>query len=89
VQNALKHADATAIDIELRNGLERRSAARDMDNGNGAATGAPRGMGLGMRTMRYRASSIGARIVIGPGPAGGYSVVCEVPPQARERRAIV
>jgi len=89
VQNALKHADASAIDIELRNDSSGVLRLAIVDNGNGAVTGAPRGMGLGMRTMRYRASSIGARIVIGPGPAGGYSVVCEVPPQARERRAIV
>jgi signal transduction histidine kinase len=38
-----------------------------------------RGLGLGMRTMRFRANSIGARLMIGQGNGGGFSVVCELP----------
>jgi hypothetical protein len=32
-----------------------------------------------MRTMRFRANSIGGRLIVGAGRVGGYSVVCEVP----------
>jgi PAS domain S-box-containing protein len=88
VQNALKHAGATAIEIELRNEASGMLRLSIVDDGYGSSPTAPRGMGLGMRTMRYRASSIGARIVIGPRPGGGYAVVCEVPHQTRERRGL-
>jgi signal transduction histidine kinase len=41
------------------------------------------GGGLGMRTMHFRASSIGGRLVIAARSEGGVSVVCEVAqPQA-------
>jgi len=35
--------------------------------------------GLGMRTMRFRASAIGGRLLITRGVNGGNSVVCDVP----------
>jgi PAS domain S-box-containing protein len=87
VQNALKHASASTIDIELRKEPGGALRLAIVDNGAGSARGVPRGMGLGMRTMRYRASAIGARIVIGPLRDGGYAVVCELP-RADHRRAI-
>ncbi len=41
-------------------------------------------VGLGMRTMHFRASSIGGRLVIASRSEGGVCIVCEVtqPPLA-------
>jgi PAS domain S-box-containing protein len=78
VQNALKHSGASSIDIELwsRPGDLRLSVT---DDGRGPAEAAAAGTGLGMRTMRFRASAIGGRLSITRGANGGNSVVCEVP----------
>jgi PAS domain S-box-containing protein len=78
VQNALKHSGAKNIDIELcsRPGDLRLSV---IDDGQGLASDADTRSGLGMRTMRFRASAIGGRISIARGANGGNSVVCDVP----------
>ncbi len=79
VQNALKHAGASSIDIELsyRDESVRLTVA---DDGRGLPAEYPNGAGLGMRTMRFRASAIGARLSIGRRPDGtGNSVVCDFP----------
>ena len=78
VQNALKHAGATAIEIDLsyRAGSVRLEI---LDDGRGLPADYPNGAGLGMRTMRFRASAIGARLIIGRRTDGtGNSVVCEL-----------
>lgn len=83
VQNALKHSGAHSIDIDLR--VEERSILLEIiDDGCGLPTEGVRGQGLGMRTMRFRASAIGGRLTIARRPGGGNSVKCEVP-QTRER----
>jgi PAS domain S-box-containing protein len=78
VQNALKHSGAKNIEIELwsRPGDLRLSV---IDDGKGLATDVERGLGLGMRTMRFRANAIGGRLSITRGANGGNSVVCDVP----------
>jgi PAS domain S-box-containing protein len=78
VQNALKHSGAKSIDIELwfQPGNLTLSI---IDDGQGLAADASGGMGLGMRTMRFRASAIGGKISITRGANGGNSVVCDVP----------
>ena len=78
VQNALKHSGAKNIEIEL---WSRPSDLRlsVIDDGHGLAADAERASGLGMRTMRFRASAIGGRLIIARGANGGNSVVCEVP----------
>jgi PAS domain S-box-containing protein len=77
VQNALKHSGASTIEIELWSGpADLRLSVTD--DGLGLA-GAAAGTGLGMRTMRFRASAIGGRLSITRGAEGGNSVVCEVP----------
>ncbi len=77
VQNALKHSGAKSIDIELaaRPGDLRLSV---VDDGQGVIA-ASASSGLGMRTMRFRASAIGGRLSVTRGANGGNSVVCEVP----------
>jgi len=78
VQNALKHSGASNIEIELwwRPGDLILSV---IDDGQGLAADADTRSGLGMRTMRFRASAIGGRLSITRGVNGGNSVVCEVP----------
>jgi signal transduction histidine kinase len=50
-----------------------------IDDGQGLTTEVAKGLGLGMRTMRFRASAIGGRLSITRGPDGGNCVVCDVP----------
>jgi PAS domain S-box-containing protein len=78
VHNALKHSGAKTIDIELwsRPGELRLSI---IDDGQGLAHDIAKNPGLGMRTMRFRASAIGGRLSITRGANGGNSVVCDVP----------
>jgi PAS domain S-box-containing protein len=83
VQNALKHSGAHAIDIDLR-AHERSVVLEIVDDGCGVPTEGVRGQGLGMRTMRFRASAIGGRLTIARRPGGGNSVICEAL-QTRER----
>jgi PAS domain S-box-containing protein len=78
LQNSLKHSGARSIDIELRSragGL----VLSVIDDGLGPAADADTRSGLGMRTMRFRASAIGAALSITRGANGGNSVVCDVP----------
>ncbi len=86
VQNALKHADAGVVEIELwvhAHGLRLTIN----DDGVGLPKGdAPSG-GLGMRTMHFRASSIGGRLVVANRSVGGVSVACEIV-QAQSAAAI-
>ncbi len=78
VQNALKHSGARRIDIELwsRTGSLTLSV---VDDGHGLNADPGSGTGLGMRTMRFRASAIGGKLSIRRGTKGGNSVVCDVP----------
>src|ERR1700733_494313 len=78
VQNALKHSGASSIEIELwfRPGDLVLSV---VDDGQGLGAEADVRSGLGMRTMRFRASAIGGKLSITRGANGGNSVVCDVP----------
>ena len=77
VQNALKHADATAIDIELW--IDRSAVGLAVvDDGRGLPSGILH-TGLGMRTMQFRASAIGGSLSIESPSGGGTAVRCEVP----------
>jgi two-component system, LuxR family, sensor kinase FixL len=78
VQNALKHAGASGIDIELssREGSVRLAI---LDDGRGLPAETPADVGLGMRTMRFRSSAIGGRLQVGKRAGGGNAVICEVP----------
>jgi PAS domain S-box-containing protein len=82
VQNALKHSGASAIEIELWTRADRVRLAI-LDNGQGVPTDRTPGVGIGMRTMRFRASAIGGKLSMGQRDGGGNSVVCEVPQTGR------
>lgn len=75
VTNAVKHAQAQTIAIELRTapGLTQ---LRVIDDGVGMPNGTGKAPGLGLRIMRYRAASFGAQLSIDSGPGGGTAVCC-------------
>jgi signal transduction histidine kinase len=86
VSNAVRHSRARNIRITLdqENG---EIALRIEDDGTGLPAEAARTGGMGLRTMRYRAGLIGAKLEVGPGPRGGTLVVCRVLPRPAERDA--
>jgi signal transduction histidine kinase len=78
IQNALKHAHANTIKVTLDVEREHvRLEIRDDGGGVKEVTGGARGLGL--RTMQYRASMIGARFEIAPFRPSGTRVICDCP----------
>ncbi len=81
--NALKHSQATRIDLEVRHvsaGLELR--VRD----NGVGLPAEQAThGLGLRTMEQRSRLIRGRLKVQPHGAGGIEVFCFVPSAVLEQ----
>ncbi len=73
--NAVKHSKAKSILIELArvDGLLTMSV---QDNGKGLPKELPSGGGMGLRTMRYRASLIGASLDISKAGKSGTVVTC-------------
>jgi PAS domain S-box-containing protein len=77
VQNALKHAGAAAVEIDLW--VHARGLRLTInDDGVGLPGSGSLRYGLGMRTMHFRASSIGGRLLIANRSEGGVSITCEV-----------
>ncbi len=75
VNNAVKHASPSAIQIRLDR-EHGRLALRVTDNGPGFAPGMQDHRGLGLRIMDYRATMIAGEFTIMPNPAGGSIVTC-------------
>jgi signal transduction histidine kinase len=75
VTNAVKHAHARAVTIDVSAGAGV-TKLRVADDGVGIQTGLSSSDGLGLRIMRYRATSIGALLSIEPGSRGGTLVTC-------------
>jgi signal transduction histidine kinase len=72
LSNAIRHAPGAAIEVEIAYGLPTTALVR-----NAPAVGEPepsRPGGYGITGMRERASAIGAQLVVGPIPSGGYEV---------------
>jgi signal transduction histidine kinase len=78
VQNSLRHSGASAIHIQLFSS-EAILRLAVLDDGCGLQPENTHGPGLGMRTMRFRASAIGGKLQVGRREGGGNSVVCDVP----------
>jgi PAS domain S-box-containing protein len=73
VNNAVRHGQAKNIEISLKAlGTAMRLTIRD--DGTGFAE--PRGRGLGLRIMDYRARVIGGHLEIRSNPGTGTTVVC-------------
>ncbi len=86
MHNALKHSQATRIDLELR----RVSTGLELlvrDNGVGFPADQPT-RGLGLRTMEQRARLVGGRLKIHSRATGGVEVLCSVPKAVLERTIV-
>jgi signal transduction histidine kinase len=78
IQNAVKHAQATRIEVSLRK-LGGRIVLRVEDNGKSGYR-PPAGplkslSGIGLRSMHYRASQIGGNLAFEERPGGGTAVI--------------
>src|SRR5438874_474374 len=77
IMNAVKHAGASKIDIELvRNGQKLTLAVSD--DGRGFPEKLPQPPGLGLRLMAHCASLIGGRLAIARNRDGGTLVTCKL-----------
>ena len=77
VSNAVRHARASRIDVELhgdKNGIRLLVT----DDGDGLPTVLPT-TGMGLNTMACRANLLGGEFSITPTPVGGTCVRCRVP----------
>ena len=77
VTNAVKHSHAQSITIQI-DGEAGQSALRIVDDGLGIDQ-AKASDGMGLRIMRYRASSIGGRLSVARGTDGGTLVMLDGP----------
>jgi two-component system, chemotaxis family, CheB/CheR fusion protein len=81
VTNALRHAGARHITIDLEN-TERATVLRVRDDGRGFASPPTAAQGgLGLKLMRYRAGLIGALLRIDTGPTG-TQITCSLPEES-------
>jgi PAS domain S-box-containing protein len=76
--NALKHANARSIKVTLD--VEPKNVRLEIcDDGQGLKVPGQNARGLGLRTMQYRASVMGARFEIAPFRPSGTRVICDCP----------
>lgn len=73
VNNAVKHARAKNIVIDLKVG--KKSALRIIDDGIGFPKDTPGEQGMGLTTMKYRAGIMGGALKIS-GDKGGTTITC-------------
>lgn len=87
ITNAVKHAEATRIDVALGCDGSRMILLEVADDGAGraAAPHAARTGGLGMRIMEHRAHSIGGVLTVADAPGGGTVVRCRTRCARRDR----
>jgi signal transduction histidine kinase len=78
VRNAARHSGAARIWITLLRS-ENSVILSVEDDGRGLPPEEGRGRGLGLRIMAHRATMIGARFFIEPGPDVGTRVGCVLP----------
>jgi signal transduction histidine kinase len=78
LSNAMRHADASNVAVRLiRNGYSLTITI--LDDGRGFTSSQPSTDGMGLRTMRYRANLIGAKLIVDSSPTEGTLVSCTIP----------
>jgi two-component system CheB/CheR fusion protein len=78
ISNAVKHGKAKTIVLDLHAG-PREMTLTITDDGVGLEKSSGDGRGIGLHTMKYRASLIGGTLDVRPGRGGGTAVTCVVP----------
>lgn len=78
MHNAIRHGRARQVMIRLRR-TAKHLRLIIQDNGIGITDEAAQGRGMGLQTMRHRASLIGAILNVERGASGGTCVSCIVP----------
>jgi PAS domain S-box-containing protein len=78
VHNAIRHGAPRTIAIHLRR-VGAQIALEIQDDGSGLPSPLPASKGMGLRTMKYRADSIGAEFTVMPGESRGTIVSCLLP----------
>lgn len=81
LHNAIRHAGANRIEVVLHHDPTLTLLSVE-DDGRGLPPGTDRGHGLGLRTMLWRASTMGGALALGPSAGGGTRVVCRVETRA-------
>ena len=83
VTNALKHAQAQTIRVELDCSARPAIELSVHDDGRGLDPNSPQDGGLGLRIMDYRAQTIGGSFALETPTTGGSCVRCSLScPQA-------
>jgi signal transduction histidine kinase len=77
LSNAMRHANAQHVAVSVIREVDCLRIVIS-DDGCGSAT-QPRSEGMGWRTMRYRATLVGAVIKVETSPSGGTTVRCTMP----------
>jgi PAS domain S-box-containing protein len=78
ISNAVRHGGASEVHLLLQPD-EDHVTMLIRDNGSGIAQPQPETLGMGLRTMHYRAGIVGARLEIRPGASGGTEIACTFP----------
>ena len=78
IQNAVKHAEPSRIEVSLRRINETVQLTIEND-GKGLTPSEKPAKGLGLRIMAYRAGIIGGELKIENPPTGGTRVICVIP----------
>jgi signal transduction histidine kinase len=78
IQNAVKHAEPSRIEVSLRRKDETVQLAIQ-DNGKGLSPSEKPAKGLGLRIMAYRAGIIGGELKIENPSTGGTRILCLIP----------
>jgi signal transduction histidine kinase len=79
VSNAVRHAEASSIDVEVRASVQDGVVVRVTDDGRGLRGASPRG---GLLNMAHRAEGLGGSCVVRDRPEGGVEVLWQVPGEA-------
>jgi signal transduction histidine kinase len=78
INNAVKHANATSIEVELFS-TENYISMVIKDNGSGFSESTEKSNGIGLRTMNFRANMIGGNLKINSIRGQGTEVICQIP----------
>jgi signal transduction histidine kinase len=78
VNNALKHGQPGAIELELSTRVNA-VRLRVSDDGRGLPNSRKSGTGMGLEVMKYRANLLGGTLAIVSEPGQGVTVDCTVP----------